>query len=1306
MPASARSSRGSGGSGGGRRHHHHHDNNNYQDNYHSNHDDDHHHHHNGTYGVVATQYYESGPPASKMQLSTLDDGEVYETVKEEEWLTRKKVTKTTTKNIETRTQRQVVLEDGQVVEDSGPVITTDCKEDTVTQEVVADETLTPEGQPKELEAPPGEEWVPVGGAVIVSEKKEHIVNSHQVAENRRETEEITHLGDVTNQEVEEHVYGEGDLRALTQAREGRGWEVARPEKRLVHQSARKWGTVDTQDVHETSRIQDGHVVTETEKTTQHEDYENESVPDSGSSLSDGSVHEEAHETHHNIVHTKDEDLVEYYGVPRGATLAQGVKLGEGMHVVSEDFHEDREGEELDSLSERLRRARRLGAIKPKPRDTPERTDALTRRPLDYHQEEETRKSETNRWLENHFGSESGRSGSSHHEPEEASGVHTAGGNVITITMSPRPATPEDMPDAPPPPIHRWPASSSLSQNHSLASKAPPPPQPPKPAAAWTPSPPAPSHQQPAPHNGEEITDTMIAAARARLRSTGRILDDSDQGNPPLSPPSTNGTRFTSLQDRVHVQASSAGTFSSPPVSPTGISRPDDPVYGSRFRSGSPSGPSRLFSTHNRSYRPAAPSPPESPPPPVPVTPPPPPINVNRSQSFNTANKSWMNSNLKTSSSRLMDSRLKEYRSEEQLDTVGHKPYTRWSTTHREISPEPSRELTPPPPPRQRTSHTPQSKYTHYNTAPTRSSRSSKTSEFATQTVARDSGTQTDPSPVPPPRTKKKNRPKTYYFGQDSSSSTSSSNRVTKTPTNAATNTVSYTNTNKQNQSSPKVERRFRTTKTITPVIVPTTNASSTNHNSILKNRSWHYRSMDELSTGVESTPKASWTNTVDPRRRPRNYNKAKEPETKTLPKKLVNGTLSPSKTYIFGGDNTSSVSRVQPESSSHLRRSHGGSMVNVSLASMSSPKSKVQVEQEDRQSPPRNIRPVIRSKSLNVKPAPLSTVPSSVGVPSGSGLSSHQRTSSVYKSSPYLNLRSPNLIATIARSNSTRRTTEDQNGDYEDEESLPPGERYTSRNTPHTAAYNSHNPPTMNGQDNRDEEKRNRFMKGLLTSAPELFHFIHGDEVDKQGSESVPSKTRLSPNPPESPPQLIRPPESPVTSPTVTSPPTSAPRIFTFGRGETGSLKRNPTLSQESSSNNRFTSLGRPRESITSNYRDNSSSRKDATTTNHRNSLSSQYHRNALLSNNGTTSLNRPKFNLKSSGGSSILYSTSFRNRQDPGPASLTRRGSDSHDPPTQSQRWREQNDNAVAGKAGEKVSSNITRDGAVLIPIRDWNSR
>jgi len=41
---------------------------------------------------------------------------------------------TTTKQIETRVKRQIVLEDGRVVDDSGPLVTTTTTEDTDKQE--------------------------------------------------------------------------------------------------------------------------------------------------------------------------------------------------------------------------------------------------------------------------------------------------------------------------------------------------------------------------------------------------------------------------------------------------------------------------------------------------------------------------------------------------------------------------------------------------------------------------------------------------------------------------------------------------------------------------------------------------------------------------------------------------------------------------------------------------------------------------------------------------------------------------------------------------------------------------------------------------------------------------------------------------------------------------------------------------------------------------------------------------------------------------------------------------------------------
>ena len=52
----------------------------------------------------------------------------------EEWETRKKKEITTTRQIETRVKRQVVLEDGEVVEDTGPIVTTNTTEDVEQQE--------------------------------------------------------------------------------------------------------------------------------------------------------------------------------------------------------------------------------------------------------------------------------------------------------------------------------------------------------------------------------------------------------------------------------------------------------------------------------------------------------------------------------------------------------------------------------------------------------------------------------------------------------------------------------------------------------------------------------------------------------------------------------------------------------------------------------------------------------------------------------------------------------------------------------------------------------------------------------------------------------------------------------------------------------------------------------------------------------------------------------------------------------------------------------------------------------------------
>jgi hypothetical protein len=144
--------------------------------------------------------------------------------------------------------------------------------------------------------------------------------------------------------------------------------------------------------------------------THREEFKNDQSPDD----EDFSDKEDTKKSSHNFTHTKDENLVEYVAVPKGGTLSQGKKIGEGMHFVSENIEEEREGgegQEADTgvlvpigLSHRWLRNAGVGTG-PVFGKTHIRSDALTSRPLDLEEEDETRKLETSKWLESHFGSE-------------------------------------------------------------------------------------------------------------------------------------------------------------------------------------------------------------------------------------------------------------------------------------------------------------------------------------------------------------------------------------------------------------------------------------------------------------------------------------------------------------------------------------------------------------------------------------------------------------------------------------------------------------------------------------------------------------------------------------------------------------------------------------------------------------------------------------------------------------------------------------------------------------------------------------
>lgn len=75
----------------------------------------------------------------------------------------------------------------------------------------------------------------------------------------------------------------------------------------------------------------------------------------------------------------------------------------------------------------------------------DRTDALTKRPLDVDREEETRKTETSKWLDSHFGSESSARSSTEESREDDVVIEPTKKTYFNVTIKSSPTTPSSTP---------------------------------------------------------------------------------------------------------------------------------------------------------------------------------------------------------------------------------------------------------------------------------------------------------------------------------------------------------------------------------------------------------------------------------------------------------------------------------------------------------------------------------------------------------------------------------------------------------------------------------------------------------------------------------------------------------------------------------------------------------------------------------------------------------------------------------------------------------------------------------------------
>ncbi|XP_023328470.1 uncharacterized protein LOC111701421 [Eurytemora carolleeae] len=317
--------------------------------------------------------YTGGQPISTYSTQGRRKGEA-----EEEWVTTKKVEITTTKNVEKKIQRQIVLEDGRVLEEEIPTVTNDTTEDKQTFETDHDED-------RKIEAGSGLDLIQSKfhskGGLLVGDKFTSIKKIQDIKENVVKTEAVQDMGDIRSKDVARVLKEKEDLRKYLRPKETTALVVPR----LVQNKRNHRVITDQEDVQERNWLNDGKMQNERIKTEKHIEYDSDDTPDSGSSSSKSEISRHALEP--EIYKTrKDENFIEYFKIDRSNGTEKLVKVGDGAHYVSESKEVDLEEERL------LQSATRS----PKITHVTAQTERRPKIPVTH----------TDSWLERHFGSSS------------------------------------------------------------------------------------------------------------------------------------------------------------------------------------------------------------------------------------------------------------------------------------------------------------------------------------------------------------------------------------------------------------------------------------------------------------------------------------------------------------------------------------------------------------------------------------------------------------------------------------------------------------------------------------------------------------------------------------------------------------------------------------------------------------------------------------------------------------------------------------------------------------------------------------
>lgn len=267
---------------------------------------------------------------------------------DEEWKTKRKIETVTTKNLERQVKRQVVLDDGRVISEDAPEVTLDVTEDRQSHEESGDEDRKVANDWRPSGGDYGNGSVSARGENVLGEKFQRNIRTHAINQNSVTTAAANNLGELKNEDVDKVIKYGRDVRHFARPFDG-GKENSRAltvPARIIHKNKLSDRTVDTEDVREVNRMQNGRLVTDRYVTREVVKDDGRETPEEGSSTEDESYDADAH----GYNTRKEERFVDYYKVPVGRPTSEGKYIRRGIHLSSQD----KDSRRMDPWSKRSR----------------------------------------------------------------------------------------------------------------------------------------------------------------------------------------------------------------------------------------------------------------------------------------------------------------------------------------------------------------------------------------------------------------------------------------------------------------------------------------------------------------------------------------------------------------------------------------------------------------------------------------------------------------------------------------------------------------------------------------------------------------------------------------------------------------------------------------------------------------------------------------------------------------------------------------------------------------------------------------